>query len=159
MKKNENGFVVSRISDAGLEKPILKIDKSNLIKAILCFLFPLSTLFSDITPFGLGFYSAIFSVKSWGIYLFFSIFSTLFSRSYSKLVYVLSYIVVTFIFALFEKQTKKAYIKGVCASFVFLSFCIVSSLGKEYFYYRVLKAVLESMIIFIGVLIFSVSWT
>lgn len=157
VKKTENGFVVSKVSPKGLEKTILRFEKSNMIKTLLCFLFGLSTLFSDLTPFGLAFYSAIFSVKWWGAYLFFSIISTLFSSSYNKLVYVLSYIVLTFVFALFEKQTKNYIIRSICTLLVFLTFGIVSSLTKPYLTYRILKIILEGMFLFIGVLMFSLS--
>ena len=62
--RGNSSVILSKAIGESKEKVIFSFTAVNLIKAFFCFLLCFAKVFSNMTPFGLAFYSAIFRHKT-----------------------------------------------------------------------------------------------
>ena len=156
-KNKQSSLVISKVLKQGREKVLFKFTSHETVKAVLCFLFQFTKLFSGISPFGLAFYSSAFKPDGWVMSFIGSVLGLALSGRDGFWVYTLTLAGQTVIFALFDGALRRSLYKAIISSAVFLVLGFSALYVSNYIVYDVMALILEAGLLGIFCIIFQVA--
>ncbi len=152
--RGNSSVILSKAIGESKEKVIFSFTALNLIKAFFCFLLCFAKVFSNMTPFGLAFYSAIFRPECWVLTFFSSLLGIFVHGGGQMWVYALTLVSITALLAVFD-LFKNVYWRSGISAFVYALLSVARCVGYSFVMYDIFAALLESIILGVGVYVFS----
>lgn len=148
--------ILSKTKD-GCEKVLFNISLKSVLNLCLCILFSSAGIFSGVFPFGIAFYTSVFTKKGWLILYLASCISFLFFKIPTPLIYIASLTLITAFRAVFD--FKKKYISELLSATIFFALKLCYIIVSGFVFYDFFSLVIESSILFLSVIIFEKGWT
>ena len=149
--------VVLKKTEGEKEKILFRLNKENIMQLIGCFIFGSASVFSGMTPFGLGFYSSVFKKDSWLLCYIVSVLSVLLFATRTGILYIASLTLVTAVLAVLDNGNSK-WKKGIFSSLVFFAVRISHVVAVDFDAYNVFDAIVETGLVFVSAFVFENSF-
>ncbi len=156
MEKVKNALTATMLDNENnsREKIVLSLNFKSLFAIVCSVLFSSVSVFSAMSPFGIAFYTAVFSKNSWIINFITATLSYIVFSPVSRGVYVASLMLITAVFAAFDFGDN-AFKKGGISSAIFFASKTFSLALGGFVLYDFFALFIESALIFLSVYIFS----
>ncbi|MBQ4631240.1 MAG: SpoIIE family protein phosphatase [Clostridia bacterium] len=154
-KKEQPALVISKTLGRGYEKLLFKLTASETLKTILCFVFQFSKIFSNFSPFGTAFYSAVFRSDRWVANFIGSLLGMILSHKEAFWTYGVTLLAQTAVFAMFDKWLETGLKRALVSAMLFFGFGFLRLVGFGYIAYDVMALILESILVVMSALVFS----
>ena len=151
----QSGFVVTKKQNIGEEKIIFKFDTYGIAKALICFAMQFSGIFSSMSPFGIAFYSSVFSKDNWILCFISSLIGIIASKQTRLWNYALALTAVSIVFALLDSDKIGTALKSVITAVVYLIVGAVRFVLSSFVAFDILALMLEAIFMGVGVGVFT----
>lgn len=141
------------VGDRG-DKVIFRLTAANVIKTVFCFFLCFARIFSDMSPFGIAFYAAIFRPESWVVPFLASLLGIFVHGGGQMWVYALTLVCVTVFLAVFD-VFKNIYFRSAMATALFAILSVARHIGYSFVMYDIFASLLESVVLGIAIYVFS----
>lgn len=155
MNKTFENLLKAPIKEKSDKKNIeLRFSVADSVNILLCFIMARCTVFSNIMPFGVAAYAAVFVSDKWFLYLASSILGLFQSEpSLNSLPYLCAMLVAT-AFMGFLKSSSKIRYRALIMSMCLFSSLVCKNIITEFYTFEFFTSILESVICFCAVYVF-----
>lgn len=146
--------VLALDKESNSEKIVFSLSFRAVFAFLCSVLFSSVSVFSAMAPFGIAFYTAVFSRKSWIVNFFGAAVSYFLFSSEGTGVYTASLMLITAVLATFDFAD--TFIKkGVVASVIFFAAKLLSLFAGEFILYDFFALIIETSLVLLSVYIFG----